>query len=110
MKFRTRSALALAVGLLASSFSLAAPLASQPQIIDTTFTARFVRSDLATPVGAEQAYATLRALARRACTDDANRSIVTFAEEQKCFHKAVDSAVKDLGSVNVEQLHAGQIN
>jgi UrcA family protein len=106
MKISNRSALALAAGLLASSLSFAAPLVSQPETIETTFTARFVRSDLATPAGARQAYSTLRSLARRACTDDANRTIGTFADEQKCFDKAVDSAVKELGSADVEQLHA----
>jgi UrcA family protein len=110
MKIHTRSALVVVAGLLASSLSLAAPLATQPQIIETTYTARFVRSDLATPAGAKQAYSTLRSLARRACTDDSNRSIATFAEEQKCFDKAVGSAVKDLGVSSIEQLHAGEIN
>jgi UrcA family protein len=78
--------------------------------VQVTYTAEFNRADLQTEVGAKAAYSRLRNLARRACTDgDAARGISMFGT-QECAARALDAAVKELGSPAVEQLHAAKFD
>jgi UrcA family protein len=110
MNSTTRFVTALAAGVLASSaaFADSTPYGSA-EVVETSYSAEFVRSDLATPLGAKAAYSRLKSLARRACTDGSSFRSASMFEEQKCAAKALDAAVKDLASPAVAQLHAASI-
>jgi UrcA family protein len=108
MNTTTRFVSALAAVMAAGS-AFAAPTTTA-DTVQVSYTVEFARADLQTEVGAKAAYARLRNLARRACTDgDTARSIAMF-ETQECAAKALDAAVKELGSPAVEQLHAAKFD
>lgn len=110
MNSATRFVTALAVGVMAASSAFAAPVDAPANTVSVSYSAEFARADLQTDVGAKAAYARLRNLARRVCTDgEASRNVAMF-EAQECTSKALDAAVKDLGSPAVEQLHLARLN
>ncbi len=96
--------IAAVAAVFAASSAFAAPTTTA-ETVQVSYSAEFARADLQTEVGAKAAYARLRSLARRVCTDgEATRNVAMF-EAQACAAKALDAAVKDLGSPAVEQLH-----
>lgn len=106
MNIKNRIVTSLAAALVAGS-AFAAPITPSEKV-EVSYTVEFNRADLQTDVGAKAAYARLRTLARRACTaGDSLRSVAMF-ETQECAAKALDAAVKELGSPAVEQLHAAR--
>lgn len=95
------------VAALAAGAAFAAPT-TKDEAVQVSYTAEFNRADLQTEVGAKAAYSRLRNLARRACTDGETSRSVGMFEIQECAAKALDAAVKELGSEAVQQLHAAR--
>lgn len=109
MKSAIRLVTAVAATLMAASAAFAAPTQTA-DIVQVSQSAEFSRADLQTDVGAKAAYARLRNVARRLCTDgEPSRSVGMF-DAQQCTARALDAAVKDLGSPGVVQLHAAKFN
>ncbi|MET0279746.1 MAG: UrcA family protein [Steroidobacteraceae bacterium] len=109
MNTKTRLIAAIAA-VIATTSAFAAPIDNSNNTVSVSYSAEFTRADLQTEVGAKAAYARLRSLARRVCTDgEASRSVAMF-ETQECAAKALESAVKELGSPAVEQLHVAKLN
>jgi UrcA family protein len=99
-----------AAALVAAGSAFASPTQVTADIVQASQSAEFSRADLQTEVGAKAAYAHLRSLARRVCTDgEAARNVGMF-QAQECTAKALDAAVKELGSSTVEQLHSAKFN
>lgn len=105
MNTATRFIAAAAAALITTS-AFAAPVDTTASTVSVSYSAEFARADLQTEVGAKAAYARLRSLARRVCTDGESSRNVAMFEAQECTAKALDAAVKDLGAPAVEQLHA----
>lgn len=105
MNTATRFIAAAAAALITTS-AFAAPVDTTAATVSVSYSAEFARADLQTEVGAKAAYARLRSLARRVCTDGESSRNVAMFEAQECTAKALDAAVKDLGAPAVEQLHA----
>jgi UrcA family protein len=109
MNTKTRFFAAIATVMAATS-AVAAPIDTTENTVSVSYSAEFTRADLQTEPGAKAAYARLRSLARRVCTDgEASRSVAMF-QTQECTAKALESAVKELGSPAVEQLHVAKLN
>lgn len=98
MKSPSRSVLVLSMLLLlgASATVLAAP----SRVGDfATKTVRFHRSDLATAAGAQTLYERIAAAARVVCRD------APYATVRECRARAVDDAVRNVGSPLLSSIH-----
>jgi UrcA family protein len=105
---KTRLMIAAAALMVAGS-AFAAPTETA-NLVQVSQSAEFVRADLQTEVGAKAAYARLRNIARRVCTDgEASRNSGMF-DAQQCTAKALDAAVKELDSPAIGQLHSARFN
>ena len=105
MKLKNAKRIAL-IGLVLLSAGLTSNLAlATPAAYETSKVVSYSDLDLSQPEGAQALYRRIKIAARQACGDPSIKDLPLYARYRECYEHAVASAVEEVKSRRVSELH-----